>query len=44
MELSDKARELFEDSNILFVGTVNADGSPQSRTCQVYRRHFSVFR
>jgi PPOX class probable F420-dependent enzyme len=28
-ELSDKARKLFEDSNILFVGTVNADGSPQ---------------
>jgi PPOX class probable F420-dependent enzyme len=28
-ELSDKARGLFEDSNILFVGTVNADGSPQ---------------
>jgi PPOX class probable F420-dependent enzyme len=29
MELSDKASGLFEDSNILFVGTVNADGSPQ---------------
>jgi PPOX class probable F420-dependent enzyme len=28
-ELSDKARELFEGSNLLFVGTVNADGSPQ---------------
>jgi PPOX class probable F420-dependent enzyme len=28
-ELSDKARKLFEDPNILFVGTVNADGSPQ---------------
>jgi PPOX class probable F420-dependent enzyme len=29
MELSAKARGLFEDSNILFVATVNADGSPQ---------------
>jgi PPOX class probable F420-dependent enzyme len=28
-ELSDKARRLFEDPNLLFVGTVNADGSPQ---------------
>jgi nitroimidazol reductase NimA-like FMN-containing flavoprotein (pyridoxamine 5'-phosphate oxidase superfamily) len=28
-DLSDKAKGLFEDSNILFVGTVNADGSPQ---------------
>lgn len=28
-ELSDKARGLFEDPNLLFVGTVNADGSPQ---------------
>jgi PPOX class probable F420-dependent enzyme len=28
-ELSDKARKLFEDPNILFVGTINADGSPQ---------------
>lgn len=28
-ELSDKARKLFEDPNILFVGTVNTDGSPQ---------------
>jgi PPOX class probable F420-dependent enzyme len=28
-ELSDKARALFEDPNLLFVGTVNADGSPQ---------------
>jgi PPOX class probable F420-dependent enzyme len=27
--LSNKARKLFEDPNILFVGTVNADGSPQ---------------
>jgi PPOX class probable F420-dependent enzyme len=28
-ELSAKARKLFADPNILFVGTVNADGSPQ---------------
>jgi PPOX class probable F420-dependent enzyme len=28
-QLSDKARALFEDPNLLFVGTVNADGSPQ---------------
>ena len=28
-ELSDKARKLFEDPNILFVATVNRDGSPQ---------------
>ena len=28
-ELSGKARKLFEDPNILFVATVNADGSPQ---------------
>jgi PPOX class probable F420-dependent enzyme len=28
-ELSDKARGLFEGPNILFVGTINADGSPQ---------------
>jgi PPOX class probable F420-dependent enzyme len=28
-ELSDKARRLFESPNLLFVGTVNADGSPQ---------------
>jgi PPOX class probable F420-dependent enzyme len=28
-ELSAKARKLFEDPNILFVATVNADGSPQ---------------
>ena len=28
-ELSDKARKLFEDPNLLFVGTVNSDGSPQ---------------
>jgi PPOX class probable F420-dependent enzyme len=28
-ELSDKARKLFEDPNILFVATVNSDGSPQ---------------
>jgi PPOX class probable F420-dependent enzyme len=27
--LSDKARELFEDPNYLFVGTTNPDGSPQ---------------
>ena len=27
--LSDKARKLFEDPNLLFVGTVNSDGSPQ---------------
>jgi PPOX class probable F420-dependent enzyme len=27
--LSDKARKLFTDPNYLFVGTVNADGSPQ---------------
>jgi PPOX class probable F420-dependent enzyme len=28
-ELSDKARKLFEDPNLLFVGTINPDGSPQ---------------
>src|SRR5918992_4257149 len=28
-ELSDKARKLFDDPNLLFVGTINADGSPQ---------------
>jgi PPOX class probable F420-dependent enzyme len=28
-KLSDKARKLFTDPNYLFVGTVNADGSPQ---------------
>ncbi len=28
-QLSDKARKLFEDPNILFVATVNQDGSPQ---------------
>ena len=28
-ELSDKARKLFEDPNLLFVATVNRDGSPQ---------------
>ena len=28
-ELSDNAKKLFEDPNLLFVGTVNADGSPQ---------------
>jgi PPOX class probable F420-dependent enzyme len=28
-ELSDKAKKLFEDPNLLFVGTVNGDGSPQ---------------
>jgi PPOX class probable F420-dependent enzyme len=28
-DLSDKARKLFEDPNLLFVGTVNSDGSPQ---------------
>jgi PPOX class probable F420-dependent enzyme len=28
-ELSEKARKLFENPNILFVGTINADGSPQ---------------
>jgi PPOX class probable F420-dependent enzyme len=28
-ELNDKARRLFEDPNILFVATVNGDGSPQ---------------
>jgi PPOX class probable F420-dependent enzyme len=28
-ELNDKARRLFEDPNILFVATVNRDGSPQ---------------
>jgi PPOX class probable F420-dependent enzyme len=27
--LSDKARKLFTDPNYLFVGTINADGSPQ---------------
>jgi PPOX class probable F420-dependent enzyme len=28
-KLSDKAQKLFTDPNYLFVGTVNADGSPQ---------------
>ena len=28
-ELNDKARKLFEDPNLLFVGTINPDGSPQ---------------
>jgi len=28
-ELSGKAQKLFEDPNILFVATINADGSPQ---------------
>ena len=28
-ELSEKARKLFESPNLLFVGTVNSDGSPQ---------------
>jgi PPOX class probable F420-dependent enzyme len=28
-ELSDKAKALFEEPNILFVATVNSDGSPQ---------------
>jgi len=28
-ELSEKARRLFEGANLLFVATVNADGSPQ---------------
>jgi PPOX class probable F420-dependent enzyme len=28
-ELSDKARSLFEEPNLLFVGTINSDGSPQ---------------
>ena len=28
-ELSDKAKALFEDPNLLCVGTVNSDGSPQ---------------
>jgi len=28
-ELSERARKLFEDPNLLFVGTVNSDGSPQ---------------
>jgi PPOX class probable F420-dependent enzyme len=28
-ELSERARKLFEDANLLFVGTVNSDGSPQ---------------
>jgi PPOX class probable F420-dependent enzyme len=28
-ELSDKAKKLFEGPNLLFVATVNADGSPQ---------------
>lgn len=28
-ELSDKARKLFEAPNLLFVATVNRDGSPQ---------------
>jgi PPOX class probable F420-dependent enzyme len=28
-ELSPKARKLFEDPNLLFVATTNADGSPQ---------------
>lgn len=28
-ELSEKARKLFENPNLLFVATANADGSPQ---------------
>jgi PPOX class probable F420-dependent enzyme len=28
-ELSDRARRLFEGPNLLFVGTINSDGSPQ---------------
>jgi PPOX class probable F420-dependent enzyme len=28
-ELSEKARKLFEGPNLLFVGTINPDGSPQ---------------
>ena len=28
-ELTDKARKLLESPNLLFVGTVNSDGSPQ---------------
>jgi PPOX class probable F420-dependent enzyme len=28
-ELTDKARKLLEGPNLLFVGTVNSDGSPQ---------------
>jgi PPOX class probable F420-dependent enzyme len=28
-ELSDKTRQLFEGPNYMFVGTINADGSPQ---------------
>jgi PPOX class probable F420-dependent enzyme len=28
-ELSEGARKLFQDANLLFVGTVNSDGSPQ---------------
>jgi PPOX class probable F420-dependent enzyme len=28
-ELSERARKLFQDANLLFVGTVNSDGSPQ---------------
>jgi PPOX class probable F420-dependent enzyme len=28
-ELSEKARKLFEDPNLLFVATANPDGSPQ---------------
>ena len=28
-DLSDKARKLFEAPNLLFVGTINSDGSPQ---------------
>jgi PPOX class probable F420-dependent enzyme len=28
-ELSEKARRLFEDPNLMFVGTLNSDGSPQ---------------
>jgi PPOX class probable F420-dependent enzyme len=28
-ELNEKARKLFESPNLLFVGTVNSDGSPQ---------------
>jgi PPOX class probable F420-dependent enzyme len=28
-ELNEKARRLFESPNLLFVGTVNSDGSPQ---------------
>jgi PPOX class probable F420-dependent enzyme len=28
-ELSEKSRKLFEDPNLLFVATINPDGSPQ---------------